>query len=88
MKGRRVYANAEGYRDGPMEPGDYFYWERINRWLVKAPNGHEGTISPNVHVVEEHDDGTITLTPSLVLNAADGRELYHGFLRRGEWTDA
>lgn len=41
------------------------------------------------HGVTEHEDGTITVAPSILLRQGDGsggwRETWHGFLERGEW---
>jgi hypothetical protein len=34
------------------------------------------------HSVTEHDDGTITVSPSIL---DDGRSVWHGYLERGAW---
>jgi hypothetical protein len=36
------------------------------------------------HGVTEHEDGTITVTPSILIRDHRGRE-WHGFLERGQW---
>lgn len=36
------------------------------------------------HDVVEHDDGTITVSPSILVKNHDGTE-WHGFLERGAW---
>jgi len=57
-------------------------------WIVRPPENakgisHSGTLSK--HTVEEHEDGTITVTPSILQQYGDGEELWHGFLRHGQW---
>lgn len=57
-------------------------------WHCVTPNGHAGNLAN--HEVVEHEDGTITVTPSILVSTRrDGQdvELYHGFLTRGEWTE-
>lgn len=57
-------------------------------WYCCTPNGHSGNLS--AHQVTEHEDGTITVAPSILVSG--GRtgsvELWHGFLERGVWRDA
>lgn len=54
-------------------------------WQVTCPDGHGGTLDPKIHQVVEHEDGTITVTPSIDMSqrVTGG---YHGWLRRGEWS--
>ena len=67
-----------------LRPGEYGFWR--GRWWCKTPNGLGGALSG--HEVIEHDDGTITVSPSiLVKQGTDGPE-WHGFLERGEWREA
>lgn len=83
MKGRRVEwpddripIDQEKY----MVPGDYSGpWDGL--WLMEAPNGDWGTLQ-NRHTVVEHDDGTITVSPSIQFET--GRR-WHGYLERGIW---
>ncbi len=51
-------------------------------WYVKTPNGHLGNVSN--HEVTEHEDGTITVSPSILVSDHTG-ELWHGFLEHGIW---
>ena len=88
MKGRRVYPNDTG--DLPLGPGDYGK-NPEGLWRCVTPNGHWGHLGN--HEVTEHDDGTITVNPSILVSteaSADGkpkyRELYHGWLKKGVWT--
>lgn len=74
-KGRRVYPDERGGIS--FHPGDYGKTIQ-NEWLARPPQGHLGSLSD--HEVEEHPDGTITVTPSI-----EG-EGFHGHLTKGVWT--
>jgi hypothetical protein len=49
-------------------------------WWFKHQNEHAGTLF-GTHTVTEHEDGTITVSPSIV-----GYGI-HGFLERSIWRD-
>lgn len=63
-------------------PGDYWLDYR-NEWRGVAPNGHRGNLSR--HQVVEHDDATITVSPSIQVLA--DVELWHGYLEHGVWRE-
>lgn len=65
------------------EPGSY--WCLNGNWYAVTPNGHHGNLSN--HEVTEHSDGTITVSPSILVHDGD-KELWHGFLRKGIWSEA
>lgn len=83
MKGRRIL----GY--GPLcdpEPGDYWFVERDGHrvLMVVAPNGLMGDCSR--HDVTEHEDGTVTVSPSIFAQGGPGMaNEWHGWLERGVW---
>lgn len=79
MKGKRVYPNEDG--SIRFNEGDYAFWNE--EWWARAP-GIRAAGSLVDHTVIEHEDGTITVEPSILSH--DGK--YHGYLRRGVWTDA
>lgn len=88
MKGRRLPA-PEHIRGGtfPVQPGDYYQAE--TGWMGMTPNGHVADLRN--HTVTEHDDGTITVSPSILVSSPhNGKsgELWHGFLERGVWRSA
>lgn len=76
----------------PEEPGDFpegfdraavCYWKTEGgTWFLWLPGGGLGTLVR--HEVTEHEDGTITASPSIVLIRGSERTR-HGFLRRGVW---
>jgi hypothetical protein len=88
--GRRVEF-FRGWPASACQPGDYCKvpdgidprgggW-----WYCIAPTGHQGAIGPPVHTVVEHEDGTISVTPSLVFDTVPEKG-YHGHLTGGVWT--
>ena len=87
--GRRVRVDKDGFFVDIGKPGDY---GRINRtieqvhgfskqlwWQVFAPDGSSCSLNPEVHEVTEHDDGTISVHPSIITKT------WHGWLKRGRW---
>lgn len=66
------------------------YWCRNDQWYCITPNGHFGNLSK--HKIIEHEDGTCTVSPSILVSTTrpkDGAsvELWHGFLERGVWRE-
>ena len=67
------------------------YWKLGKNWFAITPNGEFGCLSK--HQVTEHEDGTITVGPSILVHPhqfKDGDEVksspgWHGFLERGVW---
>lgn len=61
-----------------LQPGDYC--KRGDVWWVCLPNRQLGRLDSRWNVTE-HEDGTITVSPS-IHDAPDG---WHGWLERGVW---
>lgn len=86
MTGRRV---PDTTKRSEMAPGDYS--RRIEEgvvtkeWNLCLPNGMHGTISEEIHQVVEHSDGTITVSPSILLTSGDPNYSWHGYLEHGVW---
>ena len=92
MNGRRradVIQDAEGWhpRQDNVQPGDY--WKvLLNKgsveWYACVPTGWLGCLVD--HKVIEHEDGTITVSPSIQTSAPEPSPRYwHGYLERGVW---
>lgn len=80
MQGRRLPDSLD--KSCPdLQPGDYAKIEGIG-WYCMTPTGEAGNLAR--HTVEEHTDGTITVTPSILISR-DGQELWHGFPQKGIW---
>lgn len=73
--------------DDWLEPSEYGRHWRDGNWYCRAPK--EGTFFGNLskHDVIEHEDGTITVSPSILITKHDGQQ-WHGFLERGIWREA
>lgn len=83
MQGRRI-----AWEDGLCTPGDYAK-APVGVWHAITPNGHGANLS--AHQVEEHEDGTITVTPSIEVfwpgrGDTPRHTFYHGHLTRGVWA--
>lgn len=86
---------TQGRRVRDLEPheyeaGDYGRWQDM--WFCRAPGG-EGpqrfTGNLSQHDVVEHDDGTITVSPSILVSSRwAGEEFsWHGYLEQGVWRE-
>jgi len=90
MQGIRVWPDADGWLDNKeiYKPARYGRCTaerakgRVGWWQVTAPDGSVGCLNPNIHTVVEHDDGTITVTPSLDFSKRKPGG-WHGWLMRG-----
>lgn len=76
MQGRRIADD-----EGRFKPGDY--GRLAGTWYACTPSGDLGNLA--AHDVTEHDDGTITVSPSILVREPGGPELWHGWLERGVW---
>lgn len=56
-------------------------------WEVCAPDGSGGRLDPKIHTVIEHEDGTITVMPSIDCSQRKPGA-FHGWLWRGVWRTA
>ena len=88
MQGRKRPDNFD-WRES--EPGDYGWqtWhlnEGERELFIRDPFGAVGRIAISTHRVTEHEDGTVTVDPSIA--PRDGAEpgAFHGWLRQGVWT--
>lgn len=54
-------------------------------WMCNTPNGHLGDLGQ--HDVDEHEDGTITVSPSILVTLVGTGEGWHGFLERGVFRE-
>lgn len=85
IHGHRVKDNI--LRDNPFRPGAFGHVDiggeqhRWQWWCV-TPNGHVGNL--DLHDVTEHEDGMITVSPSILIEDHTG-ELWHGWLEHGDW---
>lgn len=85
MQGKR-HDLSEDYQ--VLEEGEYGKGVDGN-WYCRAPQ-HDGFYAGmgnlSKHDVVEHEDGTITVSPSILITGHHGRQ-WHGFLERGVWRE-
>ena len=79
-----VGKRADGKEPHELLSGEYGQWTADSgNWYARTPDGaHVANLSG--HKVIEHDDGTITVVPSILCSAGDGHD-WHGFLEGGVW---
>ena len=83
VNGRRV-THGQPYR---FDPGDYGRGP-FGIWYARPPAQIDGLIANLVkHEVIEHEDGTISVHPSIEVTRRPG-ERWHGYLERGTWREA
>lgn len=69
----------------PYDEASLCYWkDESGRWYLNLPGAGLGDLSK--HDVVEQLDGTITVSPSILIGGHLGSR--HGFLERGIWRDA
>lgn len=80
MKGRRVYPDPQGFLF--LEEGDYGFDPIAGHWSARPFGQHTGSLEE--HDVMEHEDGTITVSPSILI---EGETRWHGYLEAGVWRE-
>jgi len=83
MEGKRVELIPQPGGFQLLEPGEYGKWTD-GTWSACTPNDHGANLGR--HDVTEHEDGTISVTPSILVSNNDG-PLWHGYLTRGVWRE-
>lgn len=65
----------------------YWYYDRAKWWYLYLPNCGVGSLGN--HRVEEHEDGTITVSPSIKMTGHENGQRIerHGFLEHGVWRE-
>lgn len=86
MIGKRVY-NLDGAHN--LAEGEYGLWaEDQNTWYACCPGPHDLVANLSRHTVTEHEDGTITVAPSILCSDGAAGHSWHGFLECGVWRVA
>jgi hypothetical protein len=82
MQGKRVYPEHE--KGFVLQDGEYCNHKGI--WWGCTPNGLLGNLSN--HDVVEHPDGTISVSPSILVTDGKDATKWHGYLEFGVWREA
>jgi hypothetical protein len=91
MQGRRIYPPPYSeLKLSDVQPGDYWLDSETETWMCRVPNGHFGGLKN--HSVTDHGDGTITVSPSILVTGYDDEKgenaTWHGYLEKGIWREA
>ena len=83
-------ADGEHAYDYYAVPDGAYWLEADGTWRVKTPNGMGGVLGRSNHHVVEHDDGTITVSPSILVDRPHRSTpmTWHGYLEHGAWREA
>lgn len=99
-QGKRVdYLPGDTYGDGDEYPfprlkaGEYGK-DKDGLWHCIPPGtdllgslGEGSGLPGKGHKVVEHEDGTITVSPSILIRAGRAGQSWHGYLERGVWRE-
>lgn len=64
--------------------GEYAQALDKDLWICRAPNGDLASFSTKTHQITVHDDGEVTMSPSLQFLTG---QHWHGYMRRGVMTE-
>lgn len=89
-QGRRL-PDATNLKGALFQPGDYQkvtfndnFDQRVE-WFCLPVRGMLGALGS--HEVTEHEDGTITVSPSILIESNDPKQAWHGYLEHGVWRE-
>jgi hypothetical protein len=80
VEGKRIYPDEDGHLF--LAEGEYGQ-HRNGTWYARPFGCHAGNLA--AHEVTEHEDGTITVSPSILITSHDAT--WHGYLERGMWRE-
>lgn len=80
-----IQGRRRDLQDGEMfEPGEYGRY--AGQWMG-IPPGRDMLVGLKNHEVTEHEDGTITVSPSILVRRPHTEDSWHGYLERGVWRE-
>lgn len=80
--GKRM--RSHDWTGAPPEPGIYWQDAPTGKWYGATPRSGYHIAGLEKHQVVEHEDGTITVSPSILV---DGEWQWHGYLEHGVWRE-
>lgn len=87
-EGKRIFPNEDGHLI--LAAGDYGKDLR-GVWMARCPDPEISMGSLESHDVVEHEDGSISVTPSILIQYPYGDQQivkrWHGFLEKGIWRE-
>ncbi len=82
MQGKR-----QDYNEDTIPLAGEYGKNRIGQWYGVPPNRPELLANLSNHQITEHEDGTITVSPSILVSSKHLGLQWHGFLERGIWRE-
>ena len=84
----RVRTDVDPETHLPPDSAKGDYWRDAGVWYgwCPTPGPRNLLCSLETHKITEHEDGTITVDPSILTRLYDGT-VWHGWLRRGVWME-
>jgi hypothetical protein len=67
-----------------LEMGEYGRYSVDGKWYCRPPEPGFGMGNLAAHDVVENNDGTITVSPSILITGHHGKT-WHGYLQQGIW---
>jgi hypothetical protein len=95
MQGKRIPDISLAEEHFPLlNPGEY--QKLLNKdgtptgiWHLCTPDGHHGSVRDTIWSITEHEDGSITVSPSIRISTTNRQnvehDLWHGYLEGGVW---
>lgn len=83
MSDQPVQGNRNDIGPHLLKPGEYCRRE-TGIYYACTPNGLLANLGS--HSIVEHEDGTISVTPSILVRDGQGGE-WHGYLTNGVWRE-
>jgi len=84
IPGKRRYFkdHGEGFS---LNEGEYGLHMGCGIWFAVPPGFATGYANLAKHKVTCHDDGTITVSPSILVS--NNQQTWHGYLEKGVWRE-
>lgn len=83
--GRRLPDDTDIFGEAALKPGDYVLRDGVV-WAIE-PDGGAALMKLDGWETTVHEDGTITLSPSIWVNKHRDPPGWHGYLERGVWRE-
>lgn len=83
MIGKRVYPHETGQLVKYLDQQGSYGHDASGEWWAHAPAPGCPIAALSDHQITEHEDGTISVSPSILW---EGK--YHGYLQRGVWIES
>lgn len=81
--GKRVNLPGDDYH--LLQAGEYM--KGHHTWWGHCPGPDDLNCNLSAHQIVEHEDGTITVSPSILCTDGKAGHSWHGYLERGVWRE-